>query len=205
MTKTITTCLLVSTLALFTACGPEVSDVNYGTLPVFSEAGHVNVVIEIPAGTNKKLEYDYETNTFPADIENGEERVIKSLSYPGNYGFVPSTLMDLEQGGDGDALDVLVICPKLPTGTVVEVIPIALIELKDGGELDTKIIAIPVDKSLRVIDVQTYKQLNDDFGYVKRLIKIWFLNYKGKSIMKFDGWRDETEAMATINKWTITQ
>ena len=64
---------------------------------------YVQVVVEIPAGTNQKIEFDYKDGTFKVDQIDGKDRVIDFLPYPGNYGFVPGTLMDKERGGDGDA------------------------------------------------------------------------------------------------------
>ncbi len=177
------------------------ADVNFGSLPVYSENGHVQMVVEIPAGTNKKLEYNNDNNSFPADIKDGKERVVQFLPYPGNYGFIPSTYMDPAIGGDGDALDVLVICPSQPTGTVLEVKPIAVLDLKDGGEIDSKIIAVPVDPNLQIIDATTLKELGRNHGMVKKMIRQWFLNYKGKGVMKFENWLDEEAAMESITKW----
>lgn len=195
---------LIAAIALFfTACSSDSSSVNYGTLPAYSGTGNVQVVVEIPAGTNKKFEYDYSTNTFPADIKDGKERVVQFIGYPGNYGFIPSTMMDEARGGDGDALDVLVLAEHQPTGTVMEVIPIAVLELEDGGEIDSKIIAVPADESQRVVNVTTYKQLSADYASVKRLVRIWFLGYKGRNVMKFKGWSDEKAAEAEVKKWLV--
>ena len=113
------------------------------------------MVVEIPAGTNKKLEYNAKTNSFPADVLSGEERKVNFLPYPGNYGFIPSTIMDRSKGGDGDALDVLLLSQHIATGTILEIIPIGILVLEDNGEDDSKIIAVPVDENLRVIDIVT--------------------------------------------------
>lgn len=107
-------------------------------LPAFLPNGHVNAVIEIPSGTSDKRQYDPATGTFPVDLRNGVPRRIKFLPYPANYGFIPSTLMDKAQGGDGDALDIFVLCAGVPSGTVLEVEPIGIIELLDANERDDK-------------------------------------------------------------------
>jgi inorganic pyrophosphatase len=161
----------------------------------------VNVIIEIPAGTNHKIEYDYATKTFKVDQENGKDRVIDFLPYPGNYGFIPGTLMDKEKGGDGDALDILVIAESLPTGTAIEVIPIAALELLDNGEIDTKLIAIPVDSTLRVIQATNFEDFMIEYNIVQTIIKDWFLNYKGLGKVEMVAWKDEKFAMAKIEKW----
>ena len=81
-----------------------------------------DVLLEIPAGTTDKRQYDQATGTFPIDERNGEPRRIEFLPYPANYGFIPGTRMDKAQGGDGDAVDVFVLCTAVPSGTVMEVV-----------------------------------------------------------------------------------
>jgi inorganic pyrophosphatase len=177
------------------------SIINYGSLASFSENGYLQVVVEIPAGTNKKLEYDYVTNTFPADIKDGQERIINFLPYPGNYGFISSTMMDRARGGDGDAVDVLVLSQHSPTGTILEVIPIALVNLMDNGEIDSKIIAVPINASQQVISATSYSQLHSKYPNVQRVIELWFTSYKGPGIMELGDWGDERRAKAEIEKW----
>ena len=71
-----------------------------------------------------------------------KDRVVNFLPYPGNYGFIPSTMMSESAGGDGDALGYFSdFAESMTTGTVLEVIPIAALMMVDGGEIDTKIIA----------------------------------------------------------------
>lgn len=194
---------LLSLLMLLTGCSMEKSFINYGDLATYSGSGHLQMVVEIPAGTNKKFEYDYKTNAFPADIKNGAERVIEFLAYPGNYGFIPSTMMDSARGGDGDALDILLISEYLETRTLIEVLPIGILVLEDSGKKDSKIIAVPVDERLRTINITSYEQLDSEFSAAKRIIQLWFLGYKGESIMEFKSWEDEIAAKGEIEKWLI--
>ncbi len=174
---------------------------DFHTLPVFSEGNRVNLVVEIPAGTNRKIEYDTVKKTFAVDQKDGRDRIIDFLPYPANYGFIPSTSMDPARGGDGDALDGLVIAEALPSGTVVETIPIAVLLLKDRGEIDSKIIAVPADPTRRVIKATTLQELNARYPAIKTIIEEWFLNYKGKGIMELEGWGDEHRALLEIKKW----
>ena len=111
--------------------------------------------------------------------------------------------MDKSLGGDGDALDVLLISERLDTGTILDVIPIALLVLDDSDEIDTKIIAIPANKNLQVIDANLFKELNDKYPALKQIIELWFLNYKGAGSINFISWGDEVDALNEINKWII--
>tara|TARA_B110000090_G_C13277413_1_gene406671 strand:+ start:216 stop:821 length:606 start_codon:yes stop_codon:yes gene_type:complete len=196
--KYITTVIL---LIFLSSCSSMRSYNEYNLLKTFSKNGHLQMVVEIPAGTNKKYEYDYKTRSFKVDIKNGQDRIIKFLPYPANYGFIPSTKMEKERGGDGDALDVLLISEYAVTGSVLEIVPIAILVLEDGGENDSKIIAVPLDKKLRVIDIDTYNQLDTQYPKVKYLIQEWFLNYKEENIMQYIEWKDELHAKAEIYKW----
>ncbi len=172
------------------------------SLPAFGEKG-VNVVIEIPAGSNQKIEINKATGKFENDQLDGSNQVIDFLPYPGNYGFIPSTMMDKSAGGDGDALDVLVIAESLPTGTILEIIPIAALMMMDGGEIDTKIIGIPVDSTRRIIQATDFEHFLIDYNMAQNIIQDWFLNYKGLGKVEMKGWFDEKYAMEEIKKWKL--
>lgn len=93
-------------------------------------------LIEIPKGCKTKYELDKETGILRMD------RILyTSTVYPANYGFIPKTLAD-----DGDPLDVLVLCadPIYPM-TLVTCTPIGVLKMIDSGDLDEKIIAVPVN------------------------------------------------------------
>jgi inorganic pyrophosphatase len=92
-----------------------------------------SALVEISKGSNCKYELDKGTGLLRLD------RVLyTSTHYPANYGFIPRTYAD-----DGDPLDVLIIGTEaiLPM-TLVQVYPIGVMRMIDGGKLDDKIIAI---------------------------------------------------------------
>ena len=93
-------------------------------------------VIEIPAGSKKKYELDKQTGLLRLD------RILyTSTHYPANYGFIPRTY-----AGDGDPLDVLVLCSEtLDPMVEVDCYPIGVIRMIDDDEIDDKIIAIPFE------------------------------------------------------------
>jgi inorganic pyrophosphatase len=163
----------------------------------------LNVIVEIPAGTNHKIEYRIETGFSNDTLLGGQTRVINFLPYPGNYGFVPNTLMDKERGGDGDPLDVLVVCESVPTGTRLAVIPIGALLLRDRGEIDTKIIAVPVDSSLRVFRATNFLEFALEHDAARSIIETWFLNYKGPKQTELIRWEDETYAWREVREWRL--
>ena len=105
--------LILGMLFLLASC----KRIGIKELNTISENGYINAVIEIPAGSNKKMIYLEDRNTFVQEKKNGVNRVIDYLPYPVNYGFIPKTEMKLESGGDGDALDILVLCQSLATAS----------------------------------------------------------------------------------------
>lgn len=170
------------------------------TLPS-TDGEAINVVIEIPAGTNHKIEYFPEVGYRNDTLADGSTRVIDFLPYPGNYGFVPSTYMDKSRGGDGDALDILVVGESVTTGSLLKAIPIGVLLLRDRGEIDTKIIAVPLDPNERVFAVDNFLDFSLGNDAAKRIIELWFLNYKGQGVTELVRWEDEAYAWREVRKW----
>ena len=187
-------------ILVVTACDQRQKTEDLYTLTAYSQANKLRAVIEIPAGTNKKIEFQPKTNTFVVDKRDDKDRVIDYLPYPGNYGFIPGTYSDPDKGGDGDALDILVLCESLPTATVVEVYPIAVLPLIDEGEQDYKIIAIPVDIKLQTITARNLSDLRQNYPQIEQIISQWFLNYDRGNTLQLNAMGDTAIAKLEIQK-----
>jgi len=172
---------------------------DFYSLPARVQPGIVNMVIEIPAGTTLKTEYNATTRKFEATHVNGVPRKVQYLPYPGNYGFIPSTRQSVEKGGDGDALDILLLADAIPKEHVIQVIPIAILRLIDAGENDSKIIAVPANRSLRMINCTQFACLKSNYPSVLTILETWFANYNGETEMKVIGWGNEVEADQEIS------
>lgn len=185
------------------ACGTTEAPIHpEAQVQVISEAkSDHRAVIEIPAGTNKKMEWNYDSKQIEQDIEDGLPRVIHYLPYPGNYGFIPNTKMDESEGGDGDALDVLVIGESMPIGQAIDILPLGVLHLMDDGEKDDKILAIPADPALQVVSAESFMEFQQNCRACTEIIATWFSNYHPKDTALILGWGDETEARAAILKW----
>jgi inorganic pyrophosphatase len=177
--------------------------IDHLSLPSFSANGHLQGVVEIPAGTNRKYEYNKQRLEFEQDMRAGKPRSIDFMSYPVNYGFIPSTKMDKERGGDGDPLDVLIIAEHMPTGSVVEVEPIGLLLLQDLGEWDNKVLAIPVDPDKRIIRAINWQSFQQNYSAIRHILEIFFMYYDGLGVMTVMGWGDEKAAIEEVKKWQI--
>ncbi len=72
---------------------------NFLKLPPFTEDGDIHVVVETPRGSRAKFAYDPKLKSFALS-----KSLLTGLTYPHDWGFVPSTRAD-----DGDPLDIMVI------------------------------------------------------------------------------------------------
>jgi len=143
-----------------------------------NEDGTINVVVEIPAGTSEKWEVNEDGTKLVRDFTGDEPRVIDYLPYPGNYGLIPRTLLDADQGGDGGALDVMVLGPSVPRGSVVRARPIGIIRVVDRMEQDDKILAVVDGETLtQVYDIET---LQSRYPGAAEIVVTWWSNAHGK-------------------------
>lgn len=150
----------------------------------------VNAVVEITKGTSAKYEYDEQLNLFRLD-----RCLLSAMTYPANYGFIPSTMTD-----DGDALDIMIYCstPVL-RGTLVECRVLGCLDMTDAGDKDYKIIASPVSHH------KQYNNLNDiDSGWLD-IASNFFSHYKDLSGKQVDvtGWMSREQAIQIVNDSTV--
>lgn len=122
-------------------------------------------VIEIKKGSKKKYELDKETGYIILD------RILyTSTHYPANYGFIPRTY-----GDDKDPLDILVLCSEeLEPLTLVRCYPIGVIKMVDNGEMDEKIIAIPLNDP----NYNTYTDISELPAHIFNEMQHFFRVYK---------------------------
>jgi inorganic pyrophosphatase len=163
--------------------------VDLSRIPAQPKSGLINVLIEIPAGSKNKYEFDKDLNAFALD------RVLyASVHYPYDYGFVPNTLAD-----DGDPLDGMVIMdqPTFP-GCVIAARPIGMLEMIDGGDRDEKILCIP-DKDPRYVQI---KSLRDIASHRLDEIEEFFRTYKNleKKVTEILGWKDIEYVMPLVEQ-----
>jgi len=116
-----------------------------------------NVLVEITRGSNLKYEFDEASGEMKVDFVfsavGGSASGGDNLVFPFNYGFIPHTL-----GGDGDALDAIVLSSApIPSGSVVKCRAVGMFETVDTGEVDNKLIVVPVDDIL----AKKYQDISD--------------------------------------------
>jgi inorganic pyrophosphatase len=152
----------------------------------------INVVIEIPQGSQVKYEVDKESGAVFVD-----RFLFTPMAYPAAYGFIPGTLAD-----DGDPADALVLAHAgIVPGAVIRARPIGMLQMEDESGQDEKIICVPHDKVHTVYkDVEKVEDLPE---ITRQAIEHFFTRYKdlepGKWV-KVTGWADREAAYEVIRK-----
>lgn len=166
------------------------------TLPVGNDVpNEVNMLVEIPKGSINKYEYDVPTGLLKLD------RVLfEQIPYPLEYGLIPQTWDE-----DDDMLDILsmITYPTFP-GCLINVRPIAVMRFVDGGEVDDKILAVPVDD----IRFKHINDVNDLTDHQKDEITFFFTHYKELQFkykkqdkqVEVKGWFDRNTAVEIIEE-----
>ncbi|WP_291693791.1 inorganic diphosphatase [Bradyrhizobium sp.] len=111
---------------------------NFFNLPSFTDDGDVHAVVETPRGSRAKFAYDPKLETFALS-----KSLLTGLTYPHDWGFVPSTKAD-----DGDPLDIMVIhdAATFP-GMVITCRVIGILQIeqksKKKSERNDRLFAVP--------------------------------------------------------------
>lgn len=194
--KLFSTILLIALIG----CGAAHSNLkNYiDDFSTFSNDSVVNMVVEIPAGTDQKWEVRKDNGQLAWDVKDGKPRIIQYLAYPFNYGMIPQTKLPKELGGDGDPLDVIALGATERRGSVVRVRPIGVLKLIDSGERDDKIIAVKIQGPLS--EISSLQELEIKYPGIKTIIETWLVNYKGQGRMVSEGFDSSSKARSIVEE-----
>jgi inorganic pyrophosphatase len=157
------------------------------------EEGVFHVVIETEKGSRNKFSYDEELSIFRL-----KKVLPEGMSFPYDFGFVPSTLAE-----DGDPLDVLVLMDEPGrTGCLVECRIIGAIcgEQSDGGKRmrNDRLIGVAIPSHTH----SNLKKIDDLNPSLLREIDNFFVNYHQQYGNKFKvvGHCGPKEALKMIKK-----
>jgi len=150
----------------------------------------VEVMVEIPAGSRNKYEYDHDRHLIRLD-----RRLFTATTYPADYGFVPDTL-----AMDGDPLDALVFLddPTFP-GCVVSVRVIGVFWMHDEAGPDAKLLTVLNHDPVR----ESTHDIGDLPSHLLDEIEHFFSIYKdlepGK-MSETDGFEGRDAALAELDR-----
>lgn len=166
---------------------------NLISLPTFTAEDDVNVVVETPRGSRAKFSYDPDLKAFSLS-----KSLLTGLTYPHDWGFVPST-----QGDDGDPLDIMVIhdaatCP----GLVIACRVVGVLEIeqktKHKTERNDRFFAVP----RRSHSEQGLSDVHDLSAPIRQELEKFFIatdELEDKEL-KIIGWKGPKVALQTIKE-----
>ena len=165
-------------------------------MPAFDAEGRVRVVVESPRGSAVKFKYDAGLGAFTLS-----RPLIDGVTYPYDWGFVPST-----RGPDGDPIDAMILWDRASyPGMVIPCRVIGLLKAEQNSKLhrgkrerNDRVLAVPAiaPKLAAITDVR------DLSPRLKRELEAFFaaavaLEDKG---LKLLGWSGAARATAMIRQ-----
>ena len=153
----------------------------------------VRCVVEAPMGSPSKFKYDPETKTFSFN-----RSLIKGLTYPYDWGFIPSTLAE-----DGDPLDVMILHDNPTfTGLVIpaQIIGVLEVEQHEGKktERNDRLFAVPL-KSHREDELNHVDDLSKRLRKELERFFVATAALEDKEL-SFLGWKGPKEAHALLDE-----
>ena len=177
------------------------ASIDYNGLTAVAASGNLQAVIEVPAGASSDIVYNKKTGEFEQVLQGDGPQVINFLPYPGNYGFVPGLQTNGENGGAKGPFKILVVGHRLETGTVLEVIPLGILLLREDGIATPQIIAVPADEGRQTLKARNFLDFLIQHDAAKRMIEDWFAYHRGWGRVEVDGWEDDQYVWKEVNKY----
>jgi inorganic pyrophosphatase len=166
---------------------------NLINLPSFTEDGDIYVVVETPRGSRAKFEYDPRLKTFALS-----KSLLTGLTYPHDWGFVPST-----KGDDGDPIDIMVVHDAATFPGIVltcRVIGVLQVEQRSSGksERNDRLFAVP----RRSHSEQALRDVRDLSKPIQQELEKFFraTDELEDKKLRFIGWRGPKAATQAIKE-----
>jgi inorganic pyrophosphatase len=166
--------------------------VDFLSLPVRGADDAVNVVVETPRGSRAKFAFDRKLGVFTLS-----KALLLGLTYPADFGFVPSTLAE-----DGDPLDALVLHEAATFAGLV--MPCRLIGVvtvvqteKSKSVRNDRLIVVPMESQRDGL-----KHVDDLSKQFKKELEKFFVasDVLEEKQLDFRGWRGPKEAGRIVEK-----
>lgn len=123
------------------------------------------------------------------------------MPFPGNFGFIPSTDLRINNLSTSKPLEAIVLAEQAPVGTIYETTPLATLLVETAGELKYIVVAVPSRPSEQIISATDLASFSANYPAAKEIIQRWFIAaFKHKSY-KFIGWKDERFTEQLIQKY----
>lgn len=145
-----------------------------------------------PAGSSFASE-ELQIDTSALDTEQlySDQNILLYLPAPANMASI---------SGDHGSIQTVILAPAISKGSVIRVIPVALMEFNNGDTVGTIVVSIPADPSLQVIKSPSLQQLQMNYPGVMDILSIWFTNAYSDRLPTLSAIRDEKEAERHIKQ-----
>jgi inorganic pyrophosphatase len=162
-------------------------------LPTFASRTDIHVVVETPRHAQAKFKYEPSLGIFMLS-----RALTLGLSYPYDWGFVPST-----SAPDGDPIDALVMHNVTTSpGVVLRCKPIGILDVQqseNGRSLrNDRLMVVPVKSSFQA-GASDVRDLPSSLRHQAEEFFVAATAGTGKTL-KFLGWRGPKAAMAAIRR-----
>lgn len=170
---------------------PDVPAIDLSGVTALDQKNLIKVIVETPKGSRNKYKYDASSGLFEHlfTLKSG-------LTFPFNYGFIPSTMAE-----DGDPLDVVILMDEpVLTGCLIRTRVIGILEVEQIKGNTTV-------RNDRIIAVhppcETYGEINS-FGQLSQAridaVEEFFKTYLSTRHIKFAplGWLNATIALEKL-------
>jgi len=149
-----------------------------------------NAVVQQSAGSGLKataLEHAGERSV--QEMLYSDEDVMLYLPWPANRAVI-----------SGTDIPVLILSPAIRSGTELEILPIALLELSDRDSTSQLLLSIPRSPSLQVIKSPTLQQLELNYPGVIEILTLWLTNAFEDQFLEVVSVQDENQALQFLNE-----
>lgn len=173
---------------------------NLMTLPPFVQPDILNVVIETPRGSTAKFKFDAELGAMRLS-----RPLILGLTYPCDWGFVPST-----HGPDGDPVDAFVMWDGTSfPGVVLEGRPIGVLQVEQTNQLsgarerNDRIATVPI-QAPRCAPIRTIFDVSERGRQELERFFLSAVAFQQKEL-RLLGWAGPDEALGLVRRLRADQ
>jgi inorganic pyrophosphatase len=143
-----------------------------GDVARFNKNGDVHLVVEIPAGSLIKYQYDPSLKGFKSKVENGINETINFIPYPFNLGFIPPYI-------EKNKTEVIILSESFSTGTLLEGKIIGALEYELNSKLNIIYVAIPLNYKYNILKQQDLSIASETNSKLIQIFKSILFESKG--------------------------
>ncbi|HNQ59289.1 MAG TPA: inorganic diphosphatase [Bacteroidales bacterium] len=156
---------------------------QYDNFSSIGEDHYLRMVIETPAGNLNCVHFHPSSNSF---IQGNAFQKPAPL----NFGFIPSSNRS-KSAQEFDPIRVMLLSNSKPSGTILKIIPIGMLQFAASGKQRVLILAVPADPSHRKSNINDEAAISMTEPSIFSILELWLKNYSAIPDVIIYGWADE--------------